>query len=116
MKKLAILLLIAFTIANAHFVGSKNSDKYHDPDCQWAQKISPQNLVEFEDETEAEAAGYAPCKVCKPSGNSAAYVGKSKEKSQTKAIAGGQCQARTKKGTQCKRKASSGSMYCWQHQ
>lgn len=27
----------------------------------------------------------------------------------------GQCQATTKKGTQCKRQASSGSVYCWQH-
>ena len=26
-----------------------------------------------------------------------------------------QCQATTKKGTQCKRKAKSGSSYCWQH-
>lgn len=27
----------------------------------------------------------------------------------------GRCQATTKKGTQCKRSASSGSNYCWQH-
>jgi len=27
----------------------------------------------------------------------------------------GQCQATTKKGTQCKRQASAGSVYCWQH-
>jgi hypothetical protein len=27
----------------------------------------------------------------------------------------GQCQAITKKGTQCKRQASAGSVYCWQH-
>lgn len=26
------------------------------------------------------------------------------------------CQAITKKGTQCKRKAQKGSEYCWQHQ
>lgn len=28
---------------------------------------------------------------------------------------GQQCQATTKKGTQCKRNAQSGSVYCWQH-
>ena len=28
----------------------------------------------------------------------------------------GRCQATTKKGTQCKRTAQSGSRYCWQHQ
>ena len=27
----------------------------------------------------------------------------------------GRCQAITKKGTQCKRNASEGSIYCWQH-
>lgn len=27
----------------------------------------------------------------------------------------GRCQAITQKGTQCKRKASKGSIYCWQH-
>lgn len=27
----------------------------------------------------------------------------------------GRCQAITQKGTQCKRKAKSGSIYCWQH-
>lgn len=27
----------------------------------------------------------------------------------------GQCQATTKKGTQCKRQAAAGSSYCWQH-
>lgn len=26
-----------------------------------------------------------------------------------------QCQATTKKGTQCKRNAQAGSVYCWQH-
>jgi len=28
----------------------------------------------------------------------------------------GQCQAITKKGTQCSRKAQAGSKFCWQHQ
>lgn len=28
----------------------------------------------------------------------------------------GRCQATTKKGVQCKRSASAGSSYCWQHQ
>ena len=27
----------------------------------------------------------------------------------------GQCQAKTKDGTQCKRNAEEGSIYCWQH-
>jgi len=28
---------------------------------------------------------------------------------------GPQCKGTTKKGTQCKRSASAGSTYCWQH-
>jgi micrococcal nuclease len=48
------------------YVGSKSSDKYHFPDCKWAKKISPKNLVTFKTAQEAEKAGYVPCKVCKP--------------------------------------------------
>jgi SMC interacting uncharacterized protein involved in chromosome segregation len=35
--------------------------------------------------------------------------------SSTKSYSSGRCQAITKKGSQCKRSASSGSSYCWQH-
>lgn len=39
------------------------------------------------------------------------------QKSTTTSPSGdGQCQAITKKGTRCSRKAQSGSAYCWQHQ
>jgi len=47
-------------------VGSKLSKKYHRPECRWAQKIGADNRVEFKDAAEAKAAGYSPCKVCKP--------------------------------------------------
>jgi hypothetical protein len=33
----------------------------------------------------------------------------------SKSSSGGQCAARTKKGTRCSRKAAAGSIYCWQH-
>lgn len=35
--------------------------------------------------------------------------------STVKSSGGGQCAARTKKGTRCSRKAAAGSIYCWQH-
>lgn len=35
--------------------------------------------------------------------------------SSTKSVSGGQCAARTKKGSRCSRKAAAGSIYCWQH-
>ena len=38
-----------------------------------------------------------------------------KTSSFTKSSGGGQCAARTKKGTRCSRQASAGSIYCWQH-
>ena len=48
------------------YVGSKNSTKYHYTWCKWAQKINPGNKVVFNSAQEAQAAGYIPCKVCKP--------------------------------------------------
>ncbi|MCE5318844.1 MAG: hypothetical protein LLG04_15970 [Parachlamydia sp.] len=62
----AILLLIPVLTFAAEFWGSKNSNKYHYPNCQWAQKIKPSNLVKFSSAEEAAKAGYVPCKVCKP--------------------------------------------------
>ena len=48
------------------FVGSRESDKYHDPSCRWAKKILPENRICWGSRAEAEAAGYVPCGVCKP--------------------------------------------------
>ncbi len=48
------------------YVGSRNSDKYHEPGCQWAKKIKPSNEVWFDSREEAKEAGYVACKVCKP--------------------------------------------------
>ena len=76
MKKIRILvsifILLIFSIAclslaaDYKYVGSKNSNKYHYPDCKWAKRISAKNLVVFESAKEALAARYVPCKVCKP--------------------------------------------------
>lgn len=48
------------------YVGSIKSNKYHYPGCQYAKSILPQNQIWFEDEAEAQAAGYVPCKICAP--------------------------------------------------
>jgi hypothetical protein len=76
MKKInffiSIILLVVFSIVclslavDYKYAGSKNSNKYHFPDCKWAKKISPKNLVTFKTAQEAVKAGYVPCKVCKP--------------------------------------------------
>jgi micrococcal nuclease len=49
-----------------YFVGSKNSNKFHTPDCIWAKKIKPENLIVFSSIEEAEKAGYVACKICQP--------------------------------------------------
>ncbi len=47
-------------------VGSKSSKIYHTATCKAAQRIDAKNKVTFKDADEAAAAGYAPCKMCKP--------------------------------------------------
>ena len=48
------------------YVGSSNSDKYHYPSCRWTDDINASNLVHFDTEDEASAAGYTPCGTCNP--------------------------------------------------
>lgn len=45
---------------------SSRSNKFHRPSCRWAGKISPRNLVVFENREDALNAGYVPCKECNP--------------------------------------------------
>ena len=48
-------------IQRGQFVGSLKSNKYHHPDCPFAQKISLENQIWFQSEEEAQRAGYVPC-------------------------------------------------------
>ncbi len=71
-RLVTLLLLLTFLLASLSlaadykYVGSKKSDKYHYPTCEWAQKIKPENLVTFKSAEEAIKAWYVPCKVCRP--------------------------------------------------
>lgn len=69
----SFLLFVSFAIS-AEFWASKNSNKYHYPDCKWAQKIKSENLVKFKTPEDANKAGYIPCKVCKPPASSKAEL------------------------------------------
>lgn len=60
------LILLIPSIALAEYWGSKNSNKYHYPNCEWAQKINPKNLIKFNTPEDAIKAGYISCKVCRP--------------------------------------------------
>lgn len=46
------------------YLGSKNSNKYHLPNCQWAKRIKPENLVCFSSAKDAALKGYQPDKNC----------------------------------------------------
>jgi len=45
-------------------VASKNSDKYHLPDCPGAKQISEKNKIWFDSIEAAEKAGYKPAANC----------------------------------------------------
>lgn len=45
------------SIVGCAFVGSKNSDKFYVPSCQFAKRVKPENLVCYKSEQEALAKG-----------------------------------------------------------
>jgi len=73
MKKLIIFIIVAAfmasfatAFANIGYVGNLNSHKFHYADCSTLKKMNPKNRVNFSSREEAIAAGYVPCKRCKP--------------------------------------------------
>lgn len=50
--------------SNGSYLGSSESDKYHDYECRAAKKILPENEVWFYSEEVAQAAGYSRCGIC----------------------------------------------------
>lgn len=48
------------------YVASRNSEVFHRPGCQWAERIKPENLIGYKSRAEAVKAGKRPCRVCKP--------------------------------------------------
>ncbi len=81
MKKLLFLLFFLLVFIpyalGAEFWASKGSDKYHYPDCEWAQKVKQSNLIIFGSPEEAQRAGYIPCRVCNPPAFSKSQIPKS---------------------------------------
>ena len=45
---------------------SAKSDKFHKPDCEWAQKISSKNKQVYHSRDAALNDGKVPCSVCNP--------------------------------------------------
>jgi hypothetical protein len=47
------------------YLASRNGQHFHRPGCEWANEISPYNLIEFGSHREAVEANYKPCKTCR---------------------------------------------------
>ena len=112
--RLGALVLIAGLVcaaADPTVYLTKTGKKYHRDGCQYLSKSRIEKSL-----GDAVAAGYTACKRCRPP----QAAGKRSEdrgtKDNTKRRVSSRCTATTKKGTRCKRKASAGSSYCWQHQ
>ena len=52
--------------AEAKYIASKASDKYHLLSCEYAERISEDNRIYYETKIEAEEDGKSPCSVCLP--------------------------------------------------
>ena len=48
------------------YVGSVDSDKYHNPSCRFAKEILPGNEIWFDSIEDAQNSGYSPCGGCHP--------------------------------------------------
>jgi hypothetical protein len=121
-----VLLLACVPALTMEFWGSKNSNKFHYPTCQWAQKIKPGNLVKFSSPEDAQKAGYIPCKVCKPPIATKSESDKSNHYLRISAITqkpeprrgccswhGGQCGCDSSGRVICCNGTLSPSCYCW---
>ena len=52
--------------AEAKYIASKASDKYHLLSCEYAERISEDNRIYYKTMQEAEEDGKSPCSVCLP--------------------------------------------------
>ncbi len=53
-------------VESGRFVGSTQSDRYHNPSCRHAKNILSQNEIWFDSAQDAKSKGYVPCGVCRP--------------------------------------------------
>lgn len=98
---------------------TRTGTKYHKRTCRYLKSVIPMTL------TEAIDKGYDGCSFCYPKKSTTAATKadttkstpayKKKSNNEKPKSYSTRCLATTKKGTQCKRNASPGSNYCWQH-
>lgn len=54
------------TTSDCLYIYSKNSNKYHKPDCKWVKRISIDNQVCIETQEELAELNLEPCGTCNP--------------------------------------------------
>jgi hypothetical protein len=110
-----VALSVTFALAQTQTVYvTRTGEKYHRETCRSLAKSKIAMSLE------EAAARYGACKVCKPPVPSAQPSTPAVSSAAPAPVASAptqsrQCQATTKKGTQCKRTAQLGRSYCWQH-
>jgi hypothetical protein len=106
---------------------TRTGTKYHRAGCRHLSRSQiPMSLREA-------AERYGPCSVCKPprpgqvseaapqalvappGQKPSSSTSAPRPSTSSPSVSAGRCQATTKKGTQCSRKAQPGRNYCWQH-
>ncbi len=68
-----LLLLMSGTITaplhskpEVKYVASRIRAPFHYLSCEWAKRISPENVVYYTTREEAIKAGHRPCRICNP--------------------------------------------------
>jgi methylphosphotriester-DNA--protein-cysteine methyltransferase len=62
----AALPCLASASSTGECCASSAAEVFHRPACEWARKISPQNLLRYKTRDKASAAGKKPCRICNP--------------------------------------------------
>ena len=57
---------VATPVPTTSYIGNKNSKKFHSAGCSSVAKMKDSNKVALASRDAAIAAGYEPCKICKP--------------------------------------------------
>ena len=96
---------------------TKTGTKYH---REWCNSLRSSRIPMA---LSKAAERYGPCKICKPPVPGGTGTGEARDpgraepsKPSKSRETSARCQATTRKGTQCSRRAKAGSRYCWQHQ
>lgn len=112
MRALLIFLLFSFIAFSQTVYVTKSGGKYHTQECRYAKNATAVDLKDVGSRTACSICDASKLVKNSETGSTVTPKDKTAQKEKT---GGGQCQATTKKGKQCKRNAKAGSNYCWQH-